>query len=615
VAKPEIQISAPTTLVVGERCVIEFDVTVEKETKLEFLEARIEGQQGWAVGSGKSRVTHRVKYPQLVSRLMGEGVLPAATTTRFSTSFVLPLGTPPSHEISPASARLLLRIHASIPWWFDGRYHYVFQVRLPPPPVVQRTPFAIRSTPLSVAADKPRIEVALASTRLIVGETLVGSVAVFHMDDRKPREVDLTLVPMLVLHGRGRARERRGEAVGVTITLPAGSAGTSVPFRLQIPSTIPPSFETVTHKLSWWLVAMSGSFFGGKVDVSVPLEIVDASAAATTAKLTAAPRLGDERIATLFAQFAARVGWRGATIDDDEDERFGGQFAIEGEVEGCRVRLAYAYRGEEGTFLVASIVHPSLGLDLTVVPSSSLRHVFFQDIEVDIGAWDRAHHVTARSPAQTIPPLQAIVPALMRSGRLGSLVRWDDEAIMFERPMSAVLEPELAVMRGELEQLATAIAAARPTIAPPPGLTVELDAWHALAMGLDAKLSVGDLSIAGKADGVPVELGLEWNDDKQPTSLRVAVGDPEAASAELRQIVLSLRDPAADVLGDPAAERLVDPVTRWPADFIDLRVTDGVASASYVVVGAALDAKRARELVLALRAVLAALDPGTGPYR
>ncbi|MBS1121611.1 MAG: hypothetical protein H6Q90_3839 [Deltaproteobacteria bacterium] len=605
-------------LFVGKPCTLEIDVTVGKETKLEYLWARLVGHQGWAIGSGDSHVSQRMKFPELICHLMGEGILPAGSTTRFAAQFTLPPGTPPSHELRPAHARMLLQIRASIPWWFDGKYHYEFAVRVPAPAVVDRTPFAIRSTPMTAAADKPRIELSLASTRMIAGEVAVGSVALFHVDDRRAREVDLTLVPILTLFGRGRPRERRGAPLGITLTLPPGSAGTNVPFQLKLPDSLTPSFQTVSHQLSWWLVARSGSFFGGKVEVSVPLEIVDASATATMPRQTAAPRLGDERIATLFTRFAAAHGWRGGTIDDAEHEHLAGQFAIEREALGCELRLAYSYRGEAGTFLVSRIEHPSLGLGLSVTPSSSLRHVFFEDIEVDIAAWDRAHHVTARSSAQTIPLLQAVVPTLMKSGHLGALVGWDDGAIVFERPVSAVDESELLAMTRALEGLGTVISLSRQRIAPPPGLVAELDAWQRLARALGGSLSVGDLSIDGKLDGTSVELGLEFREDGQPTGVRVSVGEPEAASAELRHLALALPHPATDVLGDPMAEPLVEAVTRWPADYRELRVTDGVAGATYTLPTSdpvVVDAARVRALVDALRAVLLALDPGAGPYR
>ena len=548
---------------------------------------------------------------------MGPGVLTAGTTTRLAARFTLPPGTPPSHDMAPAYARMRFRVHISIPWRIDVRRRYDFAVRLPPPPVVERVPLAFRSTPVTAAPGTPRIEVGLASTRLIAGETLVGSLAVFHLGDRSEREVELTLVPTLTLK-RGRARTRRGPTIGTTVTLPAGSAGTSIPFQLALPATMLPTFDTVTHALRWQLVARAGSFFGGTVEAAIPLEIVDASAAATTPRLVAAPRLADEQVASLFAAFAAGHGWHAAVPDADEDAHLAGQVAVERRVGDSVLRLAYAYRGAHGTFLVAHLDHPHLGLGLSVTPGSSLRHLFFRDLEIDIAAWDRAHVVVARTAAQTTPVLRAIVPALVRAERLGSLVRWTDDDLVFERAVSAVEPPELAAMGALLEHLALVIAAARPTITPPPGVRVDVPAWAALATWLEGALALGDLSIRGALEGAPVEVGLEWGPDDRATAVRAAVGDPGAATAELRAITLAFPRPAADVLGDPAGDRLVEQVTRWPAEIVDLRVEDGVASASLRLApgaGPEVDAARVRELVLGLRAVLVALAPATGPYR
>jgi hypothetical protein len=642
--KPDVSIMASPTLVSGARCPIDIDVTAHDETRVDFIRARITGQQGWSVGSGRQKVSVRLSEPEIETELMGKGVLPEGSTTRFSTAFKLPDGTPPTHEIAPAYSRMRLRIHISIPWRIDGRYHYDFAVRLPAPPEVVRTPHAISSPSDGAAHDKPRIELGLGSTNLIAGETLVGTCALFHLDDREPREVELSLVPMLDLSGRGRLRKRRGEEITATLTMPAGSAGMGVPFRFDLPRNLAPSFACETHCLSWWLTARTGSFFGPKVDVALPLHIVDASAAASASRLTSAPRLGDERVAAELAKLAARRGWQGgdpARPEHDDDDETAGQLAIERELDGCRLRIAYSYRAEDGTFLVSRIGHPSLGLGLSVTPSSALRHMFFRDIEVDIAAWDRAHRVTARSEEQAIPVLRAIVPALQQAADLGTLVRWSDDALVHELPVTGVKREQLEAMATALEQLAPVIAEAQRAVAPPPGLAVDAPAWRALADELDGTIALGDLSIEGAFQGAPVELGLVWDDEQRPQSIWIAVGDPEAASAELRAIRIELPRPAADVLAAPSASQLVELVTRWPEDVVDLRVQDGAASAllrlpvmappaaevahARELVAALLqvppgerpaaDAARARELIAALRAVLAALDPGRGPYR
>jgi hypothetical protein len=605
-ARPDVTISAPDPLFVGREVAIEVNVTATKETKIELIEARLDGDQGWAVGSGKSRVSMRIQYPKLSQQLMGPGVLPAATTTRFVARFILPHGTPPTHEVGAAWSRMRFFVHVSIPWALDGRYKYDFAVRIPPP-AVKRRPVAMRSTD---APNKPRIELGLASTELIAGEELVGTCAVFHLDDEKPREVALALVPELVLIGRGRNRERRGEEIAATMTLPAGSAGTSVPFRLSLPPSMTPAFDAATHTLRWWLVARTGSFFGGRVDLAVPLDVVDRSAAATTPRLEAAPRLGDERIATLFAQFAARAGWRGAEPGADD-------FAIEKDVAEAYVRIAYAYRGEAGTFLVASVHTPSLGLGLSVAPASPLRHMFFKDVEVDIAAWDRAHHVKARYPAQAIPYLKAVVPVLMQSATLGPMVRWGDSELVFERQVAAVEDTELAVAAAQLELIAVTFAGRQSEITAPPSVFADLPAWRSLAEWLGGTLALGDLGITGKLEGALVDLGLGWIGER-PASINVAVGDPAESSEDIKKVVIRLARPASDVLGANAAERLVELITRWSADIVNLEVENGVVSAALLLPGGdppVADPARVRELVGNLRAVLGALLPDATPYR
>jgi len=605
---PKVSVFAPGTVFVGNQCTTELEVVAGAETKIDFVDARVVGNQGWAVGSGKSRVTQRVTFPDMRQRLMEAGMLPAGTT-RLAMQFTLPPGTPPSHGIDPAWAHLELRVHVSIPWWPDGRYRFVLPVRVPPALPVIRTPVAIHSK--ASAADKPRIEISLASSRLVAGETAVGSCAIFHMDDRKPRDVELSFVPVLALHGRGRARERRSSPFGVTLTLPAGSAGTSVPFQIALPTTMVPSFETVSHKLTWWLVATSGSFFGGKVDVALPLDIVDASAASLTTKLVAAPRLADERVANLFSRFAAEGEWQ-----------TGEELSIERALGDTDLRISYAYRGQDGTFLITRISGPSLGLGLAVTPSSSLRHVFFEDIEVDIATWDRAHLVHARSAGQAIPPLRAVVPTLLETGGgggLGKLARWTDDEIVFERKVLNVELGDLISTSTLLGKVASALDSARGLVAPPEETEVALEDWRDLARWLHGRLVLGDLSIEdGLLDHARVELGLVFDQDGKPAGIRASVGTPEAASAAARSVALVLARPAADALAEVAAEAIVDRLTRWPTDITDLHVADGVATATWLLPAGdkpVAEAKRVRELVEALRALLATLDPSAGPYR
>jgi len=586
---PDVEIFAPNVLFVGHRASLEIVVTAKKPTNVDFIEARMTGSQGWRLSNGKTSIIARASIPDLVAVLMDKGVLEPGTK-RFSTTFELPDAMSPSHEIEPAWARFDLRVHVSIPWWPDGRYRFRLPVRLPAPTEVTRKPFAMRSTGAAAPADKPRLEVSLASTRLIAGEVVIGSCAVFHIDDSRPRDVDFDLVPSFKLLRYGRIRERRGDALRFTLTIPQGGAGTSVPFRFQLPATIVPSFSTITHQLEWWFVARTGSFFGGKQELAIPLEIVDASAAATTARLETTPRLSDARVEASFAAFAQQHGWRASKDDDDET-----QLVIEREHRGALLRIGYDYRGKDGTFLIARVVHP-LGLGLSVAPVSSWRELLSTDIEIDLEAWDRSHHVTARSMTQAVPFLKWIVPLVMKAMRpLGPLARWTDDEIVFEHAVTTVDERDLVRTSSGLGELANDLLAAK--IPPPPELDVDVEAWQRLAQRLRGDLVLGDLSIEGELDQMPVALRLQFDEEGVPRRIRADVGDPQNTSELLRAARLSSQHTAD-----------------WPTDFIEVHYADGIASAAIVVEETA-DASRALELVQALRGLLARLDPAPGPYR
>ena len=587
---------------------IEIEVTAKEETKVDYIDVRGTGRQGWQIGAGEHQVTARANFPELGVRVMTAGTLPAGKS-RYKARFELPMGCPPSHELSPAWASFEVLVHVAIPWWLDGRYRFRVPVRVPPPTRIERTPYAIRSTSADAPVGKPRLELSLASTRLIAGETLVGSCAVFHVDDKKPRELDIMLVPVLRLHRGTRVIERRAAPYNLSITLPAGSAGTNVPFQFRIPPGVTPSFKAVTHELSWVLVASYGSFFGGKEEVSVPLEIVDASAAASTARLHAAPRLADQRVNAALSRFAAARGW---TVGANEDPS---SPIIERGHDGCDLGISYSYRGKDGTFLVARLAHPPLGLGLTVTPSSSLRQVFFRDIEIEIAAWDRAHFVAARSPAQAIPFLREAAPAVLTAIKaMGPLLRWDDDALVFERQIVTVEQQELARVASALETLASGITIARAVIATPPGVEVDAAALRELATRWRGRFMPGDLSIEGTLDRAPVRVAMQWDETGRPSCMRATVGGGDASEVA-RQVSLTMRHPASDALAATTPEALVDKLVAWPPELRDLHVHEGVASASLVLAEPVVVAARVRELVEGLRAVLAAIDPATSPYR
>jgi hypothetical protein len=77
---PDVRVFVPNTLFVGRPCVVEIVIESGEPLDVEYIDASIEGDQGWSVGSGKSRTTRRETYPYLTTRLRDAGTLAAGET-------------------------------------------------------------------------------------------------------------------------------------------------------------------------------------------------------------------------------------------------------------------------------------------------------------------------------------------------------------------------------------------------------------------------------------------------------------------------------------------------------------------------------------------------------
>lgn len=592
---PGIEIHAPIAFV-GRPFDVAVVLRADVETRIKHVDVRLVCKQGWF----NAGAYHHIVHPDRTVRLMERAVLRAGMT-RVDARFELPAGMAPSHRLDPAFSSAELTARVAVSRWRAGTQTItpVLQLAVDDP---SRTPVVARAPNPGERVSEIRLEVSLASTRLIAGETVHGRCAVFGLEDHAPREVRFQFVPELTLHGTyGHTFGGWNRVLGTTVTLPAGTGGTSVPFELEVPADATPSFAAITHRLSRELLVTTGSAAAPELHVRIPIQILDPGVASQMARMRPPPPLADERIADLFGGFAASHGWHAAAADA------GIGHAIERSVDGCNLRLSIEYRGRRGAVLVSRARYRSLGLGLAVSPNTLLRTVIRDDFDVGIPAWDRARHVVGRSPEQVVPVLLAVVPVIVL-GELGELRRWDDHEIAFEQPAISVEDRGFAALDRNLARVAAAIAEARGAIAPPSGV-VDLEGWRALARELHGELSPGDLAIDGSLGRIPVGIVVRW-DGTRPIGVDVAVGSHDTASAEARTVAIAVARPASEVVTDPSTKRLVS-VHPWSPDVIDLRVVEGVASATLE----AISSHGARELVKALHRVRVALDPATGPYR
>lgn len=576
-----IQLVGADHVVAGASTTVTVVLSPTDDVRIAFVNATIVGSQGWQIGDDPWQ-HHAVNAPRTHVRLLDARPLPAGSVTRRDLVVELPDGVAPTHGLAPAWSHVEIEVHASIPAGVDERQLFRVAVRGVAPRVVTRTPASART--IGAGQTDARLELSVASSRLVAGEVLVGSVAVFHVDDRDPRRVDLTFEPTLRLIRTDRSVhvERTGIPHRHTVEIPRGGAGRGVAFQIRVPADVTPSFRAATHELVWQLVAHTPGRFLRPLDLALPLEILDHAAGAATAPLTAAPRLGNARFASVLGGFASQTGWR-VVPDDDAIARVDPATGVE-------LRLAYEYRGEAGSFLVASCSYPPLGLGLSVWPRGGRGRRLGIPAPLGVAAWDQRYEIRARRASEALPLVRHVAPAVLSAGVLGTVAWWADEALVIERKVVSLDATDLAAAADALGHLALKLAQARTHVAAPAGVEADLDGFRALARRLGCELRPGDLGIDGVLDGAPVRAQLRFGDDATALAYDISVGPTPTSTT-------GTDDPP--VVADRALP--------------ELQIAGGAASCS--LAAARLESATVRAAIDTLRTLVARLEPNSGPYR
>lgn len=611
---PRVTLDGPGDAIIGGRYQATVVVETTEDIPVEYIDVLLRGIAGWRVSQGKTSVSNWLLSPDHKVRVYtpaGAPNLPRGEH-RFPIDLGIPTDLAPSHAHSPAASTLTLTVRVAIPWKLDPRTNFVLRARPAPPASVRRDPIAVRSTATDAAAKVPRIELSAASATVVAGESIAVSCALFNIDDREPVPVKVVLTRHLGLYGRGD-RQREHEVWRNVATFPAGCAGEGMTFEVPTAASWTPTFVSPTHGVRWTLDVTMGSLLGGRRRASLPFELLDPAARAAAAPMGEAPLLGDERTRLLFQTAAARAtGWR----EDEPDEALGEAAAARTEQDDVVARVAHLESRATGGLLVTEIQPPELGLQLHVTPGSTVRHLFWRDIEIGDDVWDEAFVVRARAPAQAVAFLRGAAPALQSARALGTLVRVDDHGARFERPIAGVTTEIVRTAMDEARALARVVGQARLAIPAPDDVAVDVPAWRELARTLGGDLGLGNLRIDGALDGAPVRLWLRWTDEGALRDLRAEVGDAAMASP----LRLELATPATQALDAAVPPALTELLLRWPDDHVALAIERGVVAAS-LRLGAATDgrpradADAALALVRRLRGLLAALAPGAGPFR
>jgi hypothetical protein len=501
--QPTLRLYCAPNVRLGEPFEVSLEIEAGAPVEVDWVDLGLQCVEGWAVGSGKNRVSRTHRHPTLTARVLGPTVL--SGTSRHPVRFELPLGQPPSHEGGSAYARYALHAQASIPWWPDARVSWPLAVR-------DRAWHAEPSPAVLTASNL--IDVALDSQRIALGGIVGGVVAVKRSWDGPPI-VDVTLREVLELVSwNGYVRTRHGRRYNVSVNV-GPELGGKAPFRFRF-GDVPPTFETKTFRHRWELVltprhggvlaALPGTF--GAHDVVVPVQVVESPSLAARSPTLVAPSIGDSRMQELLAEVVrSRPGWH---VEGLALER-----AAEGPHGAIEVRVEWTPR-ERATYLRAALEPPSLGLGLRIGPAG-LLDALKADVSVGHPAWDAARRVDAREPTQAsafLAPLVAIAGETLVSGT--------DDLLELERIDPTVSAESLAAFVDLVDLVVAAMPQALAAIPPPRGTSCDRAAALRAARLVRGTFHPGDLALCGFLDERTLDARLVF-EDGEAKALRIDV--------------------------------------------------------------------------------------------
>lgn len=475
-SRPAIVLRLPRIVHPGETLGVELSLHSAAETPIRFVRVILHYAQLLRRHPSRDILDARDRL-RLSAEVAGRGRL-AAGVHRYRTSFALPEDLPPTLDGAVAELRCGVRVLVSIPWWLDAEESREVLVRPSITPRPRSEPF----TSTSVRQRGAFIEVSLPGRYFAPGDTLTGAVAFGDLAGRQPRALEVALIGVEQARSGGHSTAHELHRISFFRDLTGVDEGREVPFRISVPSGIPPAFSAGEVSLEYALEAVL-EHSDGQVVHRVPLIVGPFAPRAEPPGVL--PRIGADRWRATWA----RAGERAGLSLQDEGLRLAGVRA------GCLVNVVPAdTRSTSG--LRARVYAPSSwGLALGVRPRRVLER---GGVMTEDDAFNRRFRVSGRDEAQVRAALSPALRAALSAFRdvdlndAGAQV-WSAATASDERVLAAFLE--------QVEALAQAVADTGATLPPPAAMAAWLPAWRRFAEESDGVLEVGAMRLSGVLDG------------------------------------------------------------------------------------------------------------------
>jgi hypothetical protein len=556
--RPTIELLVPQSITVGRPFDAEVRLHAPEDVEVEHVQVDLSCTAGWVVGAGKSRVARddellRMRATPFAGPVLTQG--DHAFRVRFEPAASLP----PSYAETTASVRWAIDVEVSIPWWPDARSQHPLSVTQPDARMADSQPSRFRQATTSLGA--PYIEASLTSSAIAPGGRIAGAIALFNFSELSALPIRVGLVERHTLYSRyGQERVRDGRSWTVRTESPVGAHQRGVPFEFLVPEDVTPSFRCPAFEHAFALEIEVKAGLLSRQTLSMPVLIANDSTLRNESMQLAVPSVGASRMEAIGRTVAEG---RGYAIDGAALTR-----TIEASDVAVEIELRHETRSARGTFLVAALRYPRLGLGLVVEPQTGIAGYFTRDIEIGEKAWDAAHRVSARDAQQAIAFLNDVVPRL--GAQEATFAAMNDDGARLDAPDPDLSSASLDAFAARAERVAMVLAGAMARVPLPTRVDAGGD-WQPLRARLGARFVAGDLSLDdGQLGGTTVEVQTRWEDG--PTHVFELVPDPPLPE-EASMVLAAPRAEASTVPGlSPEVRALL---ARLPEDAAQLQLGAG----------------------------------------
>lgn len=527
------------------------------------------------VSTGKTtyRTYHRRDIVRLGAHFEVDGLAPGVWVREVEVP--LPGDLAPSYHSGLSTIGYEVTLHVSIPWWPDLERSYPIVVRPRPTAAPARSPQVFTTQAGEHRGDDPVLELSLETDRLTPGGSLGGSVAITGLGGRTLRRVELECSAVETALVTSSAGPHGTEQARWEVHQGTPGDGEAVAFRVGLPASMAPSFESPFIRVEHVIEARAVVAFGRDVTLRVPVTVAYEAAPVTDGgRGLATPLVGRDRYAAVWREAIERVAARGGQPFTHDAERGRTTFAAR----GVHVTVTEEQREGLGPCLVAALSWEPLGLGLRVADRRWTD--FGGRVEGVDAELQKRFTVKAREGAQVRDLLSSATRDLLALFDEAAL---DDEGAVVLRKGGVYQVSGLERFLALTQDLARHLAARIEALPPPRGAESALGAYERFARDRGARLRVGDLSVHGWAvRGVPLSLTQRFDAEGALVAsvlagARPGHADEGATRAAVEEVARSVDGAVAEIDRDTVGVRValvLDPVR---AEGLALRLSDALS--------------------------------------